>query len=216
MNQFILQDSEINLEDRFSYERTLYKHGFSAIAGSDEVGRGPLAGPVVAASVILPTECDHTPFLDSKQLSHTQRVKIYDYLRGLDCPIGIGIVSVRTIERINILQASLLAMKRSIEDLEQHGHPPDYVLVDGKFEIPLSLPQQALIKGESKSRSIAAASIAAKITRDRIMEEMHKKYPCYNFAAHKGYPTKAHKQAVKEFGPCEIHRKTFRGVKEFV
>jgi ribonuclease HII len=216
MNRFALINPETASGDRFSYEQCLYNQGFSSIAGSDEVGRGPLAGPVVAASVILPRECDRTLFLDSKQLSHLKLTKAYDYLLDLDCPVGIGIVSARTIEQINILQASLLAMKRSIEELQQRGHAPDYVLVDGKFEIPLTLPQQTLIKGESKSSSIAAASIAAKVTRDRIMVEMDKKYPCYNFAAHKGYPTKAHKQAVKEYGPCEIHRKTFRGVKEYV
>ncbi|WP_163339722.1 ribonuclease HII [Desulfopila sp. IMCC35008] len=216
MSRISLPHSTTDIHDRFQYERFLYKQGFSAIAGSDEVGRGPLAGPVVAASVILPAECDRSPFLDSKQLSHTRLVLAYDYLHELGCPVGIGVVSTETIERINILQASLLAMKRSINDLERQGHRPDYILVDGKFEIPLSLPQQALIKGESKSSSIAAASIAAKVTRDRIMVEMDKKFPLYNFAQHKGYPTKAHKQAVREFGPCKIHRKTFKGVKEFV
>lgn len=216
MTRLRLPNTFTDIQNRYLYEKTLQNKGFSFIAGSDEVGRGPLAGPVVAAAVILPAECDRSPFLDSKQLSHAKLVSAFDYLSELECPVGIGIVANDTIEKINILQASLLAMKLSIQDLRQQGHPPDYILVDGKFEIPLSLPQQPLIKGESKSSSIAAASIAAKVTRDRIMEEMHKKYPLYNFAKHKGYPTKAHKQAIKEFGPCAIHRKTFRGVKEFV
>ncbi len=202
------------VQEGFQYESQLIDSGFSSIAGSDEVGRGPLAGPVVAASVILPPDADLSPFLDSKKLSHKKRESALAYLHSIDAPIGIGIVSPGTIDEINILQASLLAMKRSIETLQEQGFPPDYVLVDGKFEIPIGLPQQALIKGESKSRSIAAASIAAKVTRDSLMRDLHKQYPEYNFAAHKGYPTKAHRKAIRIHGPCPEHRKSFRGVKD--
>lgn len=202
------------LQEGFQYESQLISSGFSAIAGADEVGRGPLAGPVVAASVILPPNADLSPFLDSKKLSHKKRESALTYLQAIDAPIGIGIVSPAKIDEINILQASLLAMKRSIKALQEQGFPPDYILVDGKFEIPINLPQQTLVKGESKSRSIAAASIAAKVTRDSIMLDLHKQYPAYNFAAHKGYPTRAHKEAIRIYGPCPEHRKSFRGVKD--
>lgn len=186
------------------------------VAGSDEVGRGPLAGPVVAASVVLPDTCDFSLFLDSKQLSLKRRELAFEYLKKLRCPVGIGIVSVNTIDTINILQASLLAMKRSITDIENQGHPIDFILVDGKFEIPLPHPQLALIKGETKSASIAAASIVAKITRDEIMHKLDAKFPHYGFARHKGYPTKAHRLAIQEHGPCIAHRTSFKGVSQFV
>ena len=202
--------------DTFRYERSLRERGFTAVAGSDEAGRGPLAGPVVAATVILPPDCRHAAFTDSKQLAHKGRLEAFAYLRSINSAVGIGIVSERKIDEINILQASLLAMKKSCQDLMDQGSPPDFILVDGKFEIPLALPQQALIKGESKSSSIAAASIAAKITRDAIMDRLHEKFPAYGFAGHEGYPTRAHKQAKREHGQCRAHRRTFRGVREFV
>lgn len=197
----------------FSIEKSLYRQGLLAVAGCDEVGRGPLAGPVVAASVILPRGCDPTVFLDSKQISHKRRTELFHLLHDADAIIGIGIVSERQIDELNILQASLLAMKISVDKLAAQGSAPDYVLVDGKFAIPHPVPQQALIKGETKSASIAAASIIAKVTRDRIMDEFHEKYPAYNFKKHKGYPTKAHRDAIVEHGPCPIHRRSFRGVK---
>ncbi len=211
-----LFDSSVDAGDNFHYENYLASQGFSAIAGSDEVGRGPLAGPVVAASVILPAHCDPRIFLDSKKLSHKKLKELFSVLHELDATIGIGIVSEKKIDQINILQASLYAMRLSVEELSAHGHAPDYILVDGKFEIPHSTPQRALIKGETKSASIAAASIIAKVTRDRLMVDLHEKYPVYNFAQHKGYPTKAHRKVIAEHGPCPIHRKTFKGVKEFV
>ena len=197
----------------FGYENDLQNRGFAAIAGSDEVGRGPLAGPVVAASVIFPPHCDPGIFLDSKKLSEKKRDKLYQELVDAKALMGVGIVSEKQIDKLNILQASLLAMKLSIQELEKKGSPPDYVLVDGKFEIPHPLPQLALIKGETRSASIAAASIVAKVARDVEMCELHEHYPGYGFNANKGYPTRAHLDALAELGPCEIHRRSFSPVR---
>ena len=194
----------------------LRKRGFSRIAGTDEAGRGPLAGPVVAASVILPADVDHTPFCDSKQTTPSQRYELRNLLDQIGADIGIGIVSPRTIDKINILQASLLAMKQSIADLSSSGPEPDFVLVDGNQKILCTIPQQTLIKGDSRSASISAASIVAKLTRDRIMGELEQRYPGYNFSANKGYPTRQHRQAIADLGPCPIHRYSFKGVREFV
>lgn len=199
-----------------SFEQELREKGYKCIAGSDEVGRGPLAGPVVAACVTLPEECDTTPFLDSKKLSHKKRIQLCHHLKEIGATIGVGIVSHRKIDTINILQASLLAMRLSVFDHSVSASMPDYILVDGKFEIPISIAQLPLIKGESKSGSIAAASIIAKVRRDAIMVNLDVKYPQYNFSRHKGYPTKGHREAIARYGPCPIHRKTFKGVKEFV
>lgn len=196
--------------DNFRFERHLYRQGYRCVAGCDEAGRGPLAGPVVAACVVLPLDCRHARFLDSKILPPAQRHELCDHLREIGALTGVGIVSASAIDRINILQASLLAMRLAVEELVRAV--PDFILVDGKFEIPLTIPQAPLIKGESKSASIAAASIVAKVTRDRIMEEFHDQYPVYNFYRHKGYPTKEHRQALATHGPCPIHRLTFHGV----
>lgn len=213
MIKAILQYDTEN-SDNFRIERYLYAKGFLYVAGCDEAGRGPLAGPVVAACVHLHQNCDHSVFLDSKVLSRKKRDSLYTHLHDTCADIGVGIVSARVIERINILQASLLAMKYAVENMTISR--PDFILVDGKFAIPTPIEQESLIKGESKSGSIAAASIVAKVERDRIMEELHKQYPLYNFASHKGYPTREHRQAIVRHGPCKIHRKTFKGVREFV
>lgn len=197
-------------EDNFIFEKTLRKHGYKSIAGCDEVGRGPLAGPVVAAAVVLPPQIDPSIYIDSKLLSHKKRESLAQTLIDQGARIGIAFISETEIDKINILQASLLAMKRATENLE--GEPADFLLVDGKFEAPVAIDQQAMIKGESKSGSIAAASIIAKVKRDHFMEKMHEKYPEYNFAKNKGYPTKEHRQALKKFGPCPIHRRSFNGV----
>lgn len=202
--------------DNFHFERELRSRGYGCIAGTDEVGRGPLAGPVVAACVSLPPDCDPSPFLDSKKTNHNQRVQLARLLKSYGAAVGIGVVSHRRIDAINILQASLLAMKLAIFNHAAMQETPDFVLVDGKFEVPLELPQQALIKGESKSASIAAASIIAKLKRDTIMDGLHKQYPQYDFANNKGYPTKNHREAIVQYGPCCVHRKTFKGVREFV
>lgn len=201
-------------EDNFCFERFLYKKGFVCVAGCDEAGRGPLAGPVVAACVVLPTDCDHSLFVDSKILTHRRRVELSKRLRETGAAFGIGIVFEQTIDEINILQSSLLAMKRAVENLV--GPSPDFILVDGTFTIPLLTPQESLVKGESKSSSIAAASILAKVERDRIMDDYHRRYPVYNFQKNKGYPTREHRQAILAHGICPIHRKTFRGVREHV
>jgi ribonuclease HII len=211
----ILSDIVPEADDNFRFERALRARGFACIAGSDEAGRGPLAGPVVAASVLLPPDCDHTLFLDSKKISHAHRLRLYRLLKDINAAIGIGVVSVELIDTINILQASLLAMKRAVTNMEVSCRP-DFILVDGTFEIPLPVPQIALTKGETKSASIAAASIVAKVERDALMDTLDRQYPLYNFRQNKGYPTKDHRRIIARYGPCPDHRKTFKGVKEFV
>ncbi len=202
--------------DNFQLERDLQQQGYSFVAGLDEVGRGPLAGPVVAAAVILPENCQHSLFLDSKKLSEKKRESLFTHLHDISARIGIGTVSHQTIDKINILQASLLAMRRAVEDLSQQHISPDFLLVDGKFSVPLPTPQLPLIKGETRSASIAAASIIAKVIRDRMMLELHQQFPCYNLKRNKGYPTKEHRLAIKEHGISPWHRLTFSGVKDFV
>lgn len=203
--------------DTYSCERSLIRAGYHSVAGVDEAGRGPLAGPVVAGCVILPEGCGYDRFKDSKVLTAPQRASLYDYLHACQAFVGCSIVSPAEIDRVNILQASLLAMAGAVADLEErHGARPGFLLVDGKFTAPVALPQQALIKGESKSASIAAASIVAKVVRDRLMDEYDREYPEYDFARHKGYPTREHRKAIARYGPCSIHRKTFKGVREFL
>lgn len=205
----LLSDTS-NGEDNFIFEKTLRKHGYSSIAGCDEVGRGPLAGPVVAAAVVLPPDIDSSIYLDSKLLSKKKREELFQTLQDNGARVGVSFISEAEIDQINILQASLLAMKKAAEKIV--GDPVDFLLVDGKFEVPLPVDQQTMVKGESKSASIAAASIIAKVSRDRFMLEMHEKYPAYNFAKNKGYPTKEHRLALKEHGPSPIHRRSFNGV----
>ncbi|NNK14144.1 MAG: ribonuclease HII [Desulfofustis sp.] len=203
-------------KDNFTFERLLRQRGFTRIAGTDEAGRGPLAGPVVAASVILPPNDNPALFCDSKQTTALQRSELRDYLERIGAEIGVGIVSSRTIDKINILQASLLAMKESLADLSRAGSEPDFVLVDGNQKLLITTPQETLVKGDARSASIGAASIVAKITRDAIMAEYERRYPGYNFAANKGYTTKEHRLAIRAHGPCPVHRYSFKGVKEFV
>lgn len=204
--------------DTFFYERELYRRGKDLVAGVDEAGRGPLAGPVVAACVILPRDCTYQVFQDSKKLTARQRDRLFEVLQHNGALIGIGLAGPREIEKLNILQASLLAMKRALTEctVASNGCPPDYLLVDGGFRIPVPIDQLTLVKGESKSASIAAASIIAKVTRDRFMTEAHHRYPQFGFHRHQGYPTKEHRQAISCHGPCSLHRRTFRGVKEFL
>lgn len=178
-------------------------------AGIDEAGRGPLAGPVVAAAVILPKNFELVGINDSKKLNNTKRLILYNKLiEELDC-YAIGIIEPQEIDKINILRASLKAMKIAVNNLEKS---PDYLLVDGNHRIPMPIPQEPIIKGDGKCTSIAAASIIAKVTRDRIMENYHNEYPQYNFTKHKGYPTKEHIEALKKFGACPIHRRSYRRV----
>lgn len=203
--------------DLYRFEREAAAGGFRAVAGVDEAGRGPLAGPVVAAAVILAGPADGLPadgipiegLNDSKQLTASRREALYPLIMARARAVGIGVVDAADIDRLNILQATILAMKQAIEKLDQ---PPDYVLIDALTLPNLSLPQKGIIKGDALSASIAAASIIAKVTRDRMMDDLHKRYPHYGFDIHKGYGTRLHLARLREAGPCEAHRKTFRGV----
>lgn len=208
----ILFDSFVE-SDTFSFERELFGRGYGQIAGTDEVGRGPLAGPVVAASVVLPMECDFSIYRDSKKLSSRQREYLVEELERIGAKVAVAFVSEDIIDDINILQASLLAMKKSLGALPVI---PDYILVDGKFQVPLATPQLALVKGDSRSASISAASIVAKVTRDQLMRQYHEKYPHYGFDRNKGYPTLEHRTAIQKFGVCPIHRKSFSGVTAYL
>jgi ribonuclease HII len=199
--------------DTYSLERCLRQKGYQWVGGLDEVGRGPLAGPVVAACVILEENCDYSGFVDSKIINSENRSRLYKELQNNGAKIGVGIVSETDIDRLNILQASLLAMKKAVLTM---SFQPDFLLVDGNQPIPMTIPQQTLVKGESKSASIAAASIVAKVVRDELMEQYHLQYPEYNFQQNRGYPTLEHRQAIQTHGPCAIHRQSFKCVKEFI
>jgi ribonuclease HII len=205
----------------WEYEHKALNNGYKKVAGVDEAGRGPLAGPVVSAAVILPMDFSCPGITDSKKLSEKKRNEFFPVIKEQAICVATGIVSHQKIDQINILQASLLSMKRAVENLaptDNFALPdsllPDFLLIDGKFTIEMDIAQSAIVKGDSKSISIAAASIIAKVTRDAIMKDLHEQYPLYNFIQHKGYPTKEHKQAILKHGPCPVHRKTFKGVKE--
>jgi ribonuclease HII len=197
--------------DLWAIERTAGKSGFTAIAGVDEAGRGPLAGPVVSAAVILPATADIPGINDSKKLAPRKRSILYKQIYDCAIAVGIGIAGPERIDRINILQASLLSMLLSVECLNPQ---PDCLLIDGIYKIQSPLPQYPITKGDSRSISIAAASIVAKVTRDRLMSIYDTIYPRYGFSKHKGYPTKVHKENIRAFGSSAIHRKSFKGVKE--
>ena len=192
-------------------ESKLWDQGYPKVAGVDEVGRGPLAGPVVAACVVFPQNLFLPGVNDSKKLTSKKREELFDLIMENALDVGIGIVKENVIDRMNILNASLTAMWKAVDQLKS---PPDFILVDGNQKIPnLSFPQMPVIKGDSLSLSIASASIIAKVTRDRIMVKYHKKYPEFGFDEHKGYSTKVHIEALKTFGPCKIHRQSFKLVK---
>lgn len=194
--------------ETYSLEKEFWKIG-QLPAGVDEAGRGPLAGPVVAAAVILDKSKEIKGLNDSKKLSQKRRDELFDRIINDSLTFGIGIVDNLQIDKINILQAALKAMEIAVDNLNQ---TPDFIFIDGNQKISLELPQRSITKGDSKCASIAAASIMAKVTRDRIMAEYDSKFPNYNFLKHKGYPTKNHYEMIKKFGPCPIHRKTFKGV----
>jgi ribonuclease HII len=197
--------------DLLSLESDLWKKGFRVVAGVDEVGRGPLAGPVVAACVVFPRNLLLPEVNDSKKVTAKKRERLFDQILHTAHEVGIGIVGEKTIDRMNILNASLKAMRKAVKELKRE---PEFILVDGNQKIPdLPLPQMPVIKGDSKSLSIAAASIVAKVIRDRIMLNCHQKYPEFSFAAHKGYATRVHVEALQAFGPCEIHRRSFKLVR---
>ncbi len=195
----------------FSFDKQFYQMGFSIFAGVDEAGRGPWAGPVVAAAVILPENVTLTNLDDSKKVIPKKREELFEKIN--DCALSVGVCSAgnEEIDKLNIYNASVLAMKRAILSLSVK---PEIVLVDGIIKIPeLDIKQLAFVGGDGKSASIAAASIIAKVTRDRIMREFAKEYPQYGFENHMGYGTKEHQEALSRFGPCPIHRKSFGPIK---
>lgn len=183
--------------------------GFQSIAGLDEAGRGPLAGPVVGAAVILPHKCPLSGLDDSKQLVQAERERLYEEIIGQAVAWGIGQGSAAEIDSSNILEATRLAWTRAILALDIS---PDFLLIDAATLPGIRLPQRSIVKGDQLSLSIAAASVLAKVTRDRAMEQFHRQFPCYNFHAHKGYPTAEHLSLLKKYGPCLIHRRSFRPV----
>ena len=195
------------------FEQLAGRRGFRAIAGVDEAGRGPLAGPVVAAAVILSDDFDLPGLTDSKKLTEKQRRRFYPQIRQQALAVGVGVATVSEIDRINILQATLLAMQRAIGRLSLS---PDHLLIDGITPLPVEISQQTLKKGDSRSLSVAAASVVAKVVRDRIMLSLDRQQPGYGFARHKGYGTVQHRQAIAELGPNRHHRVTFAGVKEYL
>ena len=191
----------------YSYEKAAETSGFKLICGVDEAGRGPLAGPVCAAAVILPQDLEIEGLNDSKKLSEKKREQLFDIITEKAVAYCVAYGTLEEIEEKNILQATFLAMNRAIEGLEQKA---DFALIDGnKIPVGIKIPAAAIVKGDAKSMSIAAASILAKVSRDRLLMEYDKKYPEYQFAKHKGYGTKLHTDLIKEFGPCEIHRLSF-------
>lgn len=193
------------------FEGLARRQGYLRIAGIDEAGRGPLAGPVVAAAVILPDRFDLPGLNDSKQLSERQRERLFPLIRAQALAVGLGIVDADEIDRINILQATLQAMLLAVGRLRVGA---DYLLIDGITPLPTQLPQRTLKQGDSRSLSIAAASVVAKVVRDRMMVGYDRRYPGYGLAGHKGYGSAAHLAAIARLGPSPLHRRTFRGVRE--
>ena len=190
----------------FEYEEKLYSEGYKSICGCDEAGRGPLCGPVVAAAVILPLGIEIEGLNDSKKLTEKKREKLFDVIKEKAIAYAIAEASPAEIDDINILNASMLAMRRAVEALPIKA---DFALIDGNCSRGFDIPTETVVKGDAKSYSIAAASILAKVTRDRQCIELDRDYPEYGIAKHKGYPTKDHMNAVREHGPSPIHRKTF-------
>ena len=187
-------------------EDGFYSQGINMICGVDEAGRGPLAGPVCAAAVILPANLEIPGLTDSKKLTDKRRRELFPLIKEKAIAYGIGFASEQEIDKINILQATFLAMERALAQLEVR---PELALIDGNREKDFGIPVETIIKGDSRSVSIAAASVLAKVTRDDFMIEMAEKYPAYKFDVHKGYGTKAHYEALEQVGPCPIHRMSF-------
>ena len=191
----------------YEFEKAAVNSGFSCICGVDEAGRGPLAGPVCAAAVILPAGAVIEGLDDSKKLTEKKRERLYDIIKQTAVAYSVAYGTLEEIETVNILEATYLAMNRAIAGLSVK---PDFALIDGN-RVPrgIKIPCETVVKGDSKSMSVAAASVLAKVTRDRLMLEYDKKYPEYNFKKHKGYGTKEHTELIKQYGPCEIHRLSF-------
>jgi len=195
----------MNLAD-FSIEKELKEKGYKFIAGVDEAGRGPLAGPVCAAAVILPEGFQAEGVNDSKKLTEKKRDELYDYIIDNCIAYAIEFSDHRLIDEINIRNATFKAMSKAVENLQTKA---DYVIIDGNAINYIDTPHECVVKGDAKSLSIAAASILAKVTRDRFMDKLDEEYPMYGFKKHKGYPTKVHYEALKEYGPCPYHRLSF-------
>lgn len=194
-------------------ENQLRQAGFTRIAGVDEAGLGALAGPVVAAAVVFNHYHEIPSLTDSKQLSAKKREELYSVIQQRADSIGVGIIPVSQINKLNVYWAGRLAMKTAVQELSPD---PDYVIIDGNKLLDITIPQQAIIKGDSKCISIAAASVIAKVTRDCIMAELSETYPQYQWYQNKGYGTKAHKDLIEKYGPCSAHRVDFKGVKEYL
>lgn len=191
------------------YENNLYNEGVTLVAGVDEVGRGPLIGPVVACACILPVNFYHKDIKDSKKLSEKKREEMYKIIKENAISIGLGIVSEKVIDEVNIYEATKIAMKEAIKNL---NITPEHVLIDA-MKLELNIPSTSIIKGDAKSESIAAASIIAKVTRDHMLDEMDKEYPMYDLKNNKGYGTKKHLDALQTYGPCKYHRVTYSPVR---
>lgn len=204
--------NHLSIRDTFYYEALAQKNGHCLIGGVDEAGRGPLAGPVVAAAVILPTHAELNGVRDSKQMTPRAREEAFQVIQQQAVATGIGVVSHRHIDKVNILKASLEAMKQAVLALDPQ---PEFLLVDGIYRVPLPLPQRTLKRGDQRSKSISAASVLAKVYRDRIMCSYHKIYPVYAFDKHKGYGTRRHLAALRKHGASPFHRKSFKGVLSF-
>lgn len=207
----VLRGHTVGPTDEFELEAR--RRGYRRIAGLDEAGRGPLAGPVVAAAVILPTRCRLVGIDDSKQISESERARLYEVIVRRARAVGIGVATEREIDRINILEATRLAMRRALASLTP---PADCLLIDAVTLSHLPIPSRSIIKGDMLSISVAAASIVAKVTRDRMMADYHRAYPDYNFLSHKGYGTEEHLQRLAQHGPCAIHRRTYAPVAQFL
>ncbi len=190
----------------YEYEKQALAEGYKVVCGVDEAGRGPLCGPVCAAAVILPVDCEIEGINDSKKLSEKKRDMLYDIIKEKAVAYSVVMVDAETIDKINILQATFKAMREAVDALSVK---PDIALIDGNGKPGLSIEERTLIKGDAKSISVAAASILAKVTRDRYCLEMDEKYPEYQFAKHKGYGTKLHYEMIAEYGICPEHRRTF-------
>ena len=200
------------MEDLYVYERELIDEGIKMIGGIDEVGRGPLVGPVVAACVILPINYTLKGLTDSKKLTEKKRDEFYDIIMRDAISVGIGIIDEKVIDEINIYEATKKAMIESINNVEIK---PEHVLIDA-MKLDINIPSTSIIKGDNKSLSIAAASVIAKVTRDRMLIELDNKYPMYDFIHNKGYPTKKHLEAINEYGIIEEHRRSYGPVKDYL
>lgn len=203
---------ELESIDNYKYERELRKEGITLIAGVDEVGRGPLVGPVVAACCILPEKFQLDGLTDSKKLSEKKRNYFFDEIKKQAISYGIGIIDEKKIDEVNIYEATKLAMKQAIDNMDVK---PEHILIDA-MPLDLEIPTTSIIKGDLKSITISAASVLAKVTRDRMLDELDEKYPMYDFKHNKGYPTKKHLEAISEYGIINEHRKSYGPVSDYI